>query len=402
MIIETPPTDRTAPRLGVNYTPSRGWFHSWLDFDPAAAARDLDAISALGVDHLRVLPLWPILQPDRTMINTRAVADLLALTDLAAERDLDVSVEVLQGHLSSFDFLPAWVGSWHRRNVFTDPDVVAAQARLVDVLGRELAGRPNALGLGLGNEFGQFAAARHPSAYPLDTAGAGAWLDALLGAAGRAWPTGLHQASFDDDVWFADDHPFTPRLAASRGALTVVHAWVFGGVGRRYGADHPALAQFARYLVELARAWSPPGRAVWLQEVGAPRAAHDGRPLVADAEAFLTDTVGALADAPDLWGITWWASHDVSRDLADFPELEYGLGLIDADNRPKPIGRALAEQAPRIRAARPAPAAGPVVELALAEDGSDRSLGGPESDAFDAWLTERLAGRAPRLRLSTH
>src|SRR4051812_4165324 len=94
-------------RYGVNYTPRRRWFHSWLDFDRAEAREDLAQIASLGLDHVRVFPLWPVLQPNRTALSPRAVDDLAALVDTAAECGLDVMVDGIQGHLSSFDFYPA-------------------------------------------------------------------------------------------------------------------------------------------------------------------------------------------------------------------------------------------------------------------------------------------------------
>lgn len=96
----------SAVRFGVNYTPSEGWFHHWLDFDLDSVRADLDSIAALGLDHIRVFPLWPYFQPNRALIRPRAVEQLLQLVDAAGERGLDVNVDGLQGHLSSFDFLP--------------------------------------------------------------------------------------------------------------------------------------------------------------------------------------------------------------------------------------------------------------------------------------------------------
>ncbi|AUG75552.1 hypothetical protein CFP65_0593 [Kitasatospora sp. MMS16-BH015] len=32
-------------RFGVNYTPTEGWFHHWLDFDLDSIRRDLDSLS---------------------------------------------------------------------------------------------------------------------------------------------------------------------------------------------------------------------------------------------------------------------------------------------------------------------------------------------------------------------
>src|SRR5699024_5735626 len=91
---------------------------------------------------------------------------------------------------------------------------------------------------------------------------------------------------------------------------------------------------FADYIVQLGRAWSEADRPVWLQEIGAPA------PIVPaeDAGEFLRTSIRNTLDTPGLWGVTWWCSHDVDRSLADFPELEYMLGLIDSAGRVKPAG----------------------------------------------------------------
>src|SRR3954463_15741778 len=121
-------------RFGVNYTPSTGWFHSWLDFNPTDVRRDLATIAGLGVDHIRLMPLWPLIQPHRGMIRKGALDDVRTVFAIAEDLGLDVNVDALQGHLSSFDFVPSWLESWHRRNMFTDPDVVASTAAYVRAL----------------------------------------------------------------------------------------------------------------------------------------------------------------------------------------------------------------------------------------------------------------------------
>ncbi|MDO5721532.1 MAG: hypothetical protein Q4P06_03185 [Actinomycetaceae bacterium] len=331
-------------KFGVNYTPRKGWFHSWLDFDPGEVKADFEAIAGLGADHVRIFPLWPLLQPNRTLIRAAGIADVVRTVQIAAECGLDASVDVLQGHLSSFDFLPAWVQTWHRRNLFTDPLVVQGQRALVHELAVALRELPNATGLTLGNEFVQFAATRHPDYDAISSAQARAWLQELLGQAKADWPGGVHVHSHDDDVWFDDTQAFTPQMAVSQGDQTTVHSWVFGRVGPRFGKSAPQLPWFARYLCELAAAWNPTPRPVWLQEIGAPENYID--PI--DAPQFLLDTVDILMGkhgggvSPHLCAITWWCSHDVSRQLADFPALEHSLGLIDEDGNAKPIGDAFA------------------------------------------------------------
>ncbi|MCQ4211998.1 glycoside hydrolase 5 family protein [Streptomyces longispororuber] len=375
-------------RFGVNYTPSQGWFHHWLDFDLDAVRTDLDAIAALGVDHVRVFPLWPVFQPNRSLIRPRAVEHLVALADAAGERGLDVNVDGLQGHLSSFDFLPAWTRTWHRRNLFTDPDVVAAQAAYLRTLASALADRPNFIGMTIGNEIAQFAAGPpHPDPDRISPAQAGSWLERVLAACEEGAPGRLHLHAEYDASWYQDDQPFTPAHAARLGALTAVHSWVFNGTAQRHGKDGPATYGHAAYLVELSKAWAAePHRPVWLQEVGAPQ------PLIPaeHADRFTEATIEAVLDCPDLWGVTWWCSHDVSRDLADFPELEYSLGLLTNDGAVKPAGKAVARLAGEWRGRSPEPA---VRTTALVVDVGDDDLaprrsvcapGGPVFDAFAA------------------
>ncbi|MFC7740273.1 hypothetical protein ACFQXA_03825 [Nocardiopsis composta] len=99
-------------------------------------------------------------------------------------------------------------------------------------------------------------------------------------------------------------------------------------------------------------------------------------------------------------GVTWWCSHDVDRALADFPELEYDLGLLTVDRRPKPLGRRLARIAEELRRERPAPA--PRRTAVRFDPGDpatapDRSVCAPGGPAFEAWA--RLAGAGVRAAL---
>ncbi|MCG6495490.1 glycosyl hydrolase [Kitasatospora sp. A2-31] len=383
------------PRFGVNYTPTAGWFHHWLDFDLDTVRADLDSIAGLGVDHVRVFPLWPVFQPNRTLIRRRAVEQLAALVDAAGERGLDVAVDGLQGHLSSFDFQPSWTRTWHRRNMFTDPDVVAGQAAYLHTLAAALDGRGNFLGMTVGNEVNQFSGEPHPDPDRATPEQVDAWLRRMLDACERGAPGRLHLHASYDAAWYLDEHPFTPWHSARIGAATAVHSWVFNGTAQRYGARSTATAQHAAYLVELAKAWADdPHRPVWLQEVGAP-APHVP---AEDAARFTGDTLAAVLDCPDVWGVTWWCSHDVDRSLADFPELEYGLGLLTTDRRVKPTGARLAEA---VRAARAAPrppqprATAVVVATGDAVTAPKRSVCGPGGPVFEAFMRLAADGARP-------
>ncbi|MFC7259409.1 glycoside hydrolase 5 family protein [Streptomyces lutosisoli] len=383
-----------AVRFGVNYTPSQGWFHHWLDFDLDAVRADLDSIAALGLDHIRVFPLWPYFQPNRTLIRPRAVEQLVALADAAAGRGLDVNVDGLQGHLSSFDFLPAWTQTWHRRNLFTDPEVVEGEAEYLRTLAAALADRPNFIGMTIGNEVNQFAAGPHPDPDRITPEQAGAWLRRLLTACAEGAPGKLHLHASYDAAWYQDDQPFTPEHSARLGAVTAVHSWVFNGTAQRHGRTGVATEHHAAYLIELAKAWADdPHRPVWLQEVGAPA------PLIPaeHAAAFTEATVANALDCPDVWGVTWWCSHDVSRDLADFPELEYSLGLLTNDRQTKPAGETLARI---VKQGRPEAPAARTTALVV-DTAPGRSVCAPGGPVFEAFARLTSDGVRPTTVLAS-
>ncbi|WP_353649472.1 glycosyl hydrolase [Nakamurella sp. A5-74] len=392
-------------RFGVNYTPSVGWFHSWLDYSEYQVARDLEAIAELGVDHVRIFPLWPVVQPNRTLIRPAALRDVASTVRIAGSVGLDVNVDGLQGHLSSFDFVPTWLTTWHRRGMFTDPDVIGSTADYLRALTAAVADQPHLMGITIGNETNQFAHAPHPSPYPVDAPGGHRWAAAMT-AAVREGLGGrddvLVTLAQYDAAWYDDAQPFGPEHAAEHGDATVTHSWVFNGAARHYGPLGPGSVRHAEYLLQLAAAWNPdPLRPNWLQEVGAPTNVVP----VADTPEFLERTVRSAADVQHLLGITWWCSHDVPRSLADFPELEYDLGLLDESNRRKATGDRLAALVADLRG-RPdslPPAVGLIVDDVDAAGTPIPGVrlrcapGGPVPRAWTA-IAER-DGRGPQLVL---
>ena len=147
-------SDRLDPlrhRFGVNYTPSHNWWFCWNDWNPDPIKRDLDAIAALGADHLRILLIWPFFQPNPTWVSPAHLERLDQLVALMGERHLDALVTVFTGQLSGWYFLPPF----HRQSdlFFTDPMTLAAQELLVRELSRTLAPHENVIGFDLGNEI---------------------------------------------------------------------------------------------------------------------------------------------------------------------------------------------------------------------------------------------------------
>lgn len=387
-------------RFGANYTPRSQWMHAWMSLDLDEVRRDFAALADLGLDHLRIFPLWTVLQPNRTLIRDEAVDDVRAVVDVAAEFGLDASVDVIQGHLSSFDFIPSWLFTWHDKNMFTHPDALSGQAELVTRLGERLGGASNFLGFTLGNETNQFSAQTHPSPWPVTEAEAANWITTLLDAAYAAAPAQQHVHSEYDAAWYMDGHGFTPALASRLGDITTVHSWIFNGTAQRYGGRSVASDRHAEYMIELARGFATdPAKPIWLQEVGAPSNCL----TPAQTPDFLEATLRSVARTENLWGVTWWCSHDVSRSLADFPELEYTLGLVDQNGEAKPIGRRFAELIPELRERRPAPArpVGIVVEVDENDTPVSRGAMSPGGTIFQAWVDACEAGADPAIVTSS-
>ncbi|WP_026185022.1 glycoside hydrolase 5 family protein [Salinispora vitiensis] len=369
-------------RLGANYVPSDGWFYSWLDFSADAARRDLEDLASIGLDHVRVFPIWPWIQPNRALLRQRPIDDLLSLIDVAAEFDLGVSVDLLQGHLSSFDFLPSWVLTWHQSSIFTDRAARDGINEYVRRLSTEVATRPNVFAITLGNEVNNLWPAN-----PTTPEASHQWAAELLEVVRTAAPDTLRLHSIFDDAWYAPDHPFHPAEAVELGDLTTVHSWVFNGTSRIDGPLGPATTSHADYLLELAASSAPdPTRPVWLQEVGVPR------PDVPAEQAgeFVARTLATVAANPALWGVTWWSSHDIDRRLSDFPDREYDLGLFTVDHRPKPAALALAEFA-RDTAAHAAAPARPalVAPINPLQEPARRAEVAPGSAFHQEWVKAR-------------
>lgn len=136
---------------------------------------------------------------------------------------------------------------------------------------------------------------------------------------------------------------------------------------------------------------APADRRIWLQEIGAPTPWVPAEGAASFADASIR---GALGN-PAVEAVTWWCSHDVSRELADFPEVEYSLGLFDAQGRVKPVGEAMADIArEQASGSAPIPPATPAPLLVdgLRLDAANRSLLSPRGEIFTQWVDEALAG----------
>ncbi|HEY0804534.1 MAG TPA: twin-arginine translocation signal domain-containing protein [Pseudonocardiaceae bacterium] len=329
-------------RLGLNYTPSRSWWYTWSDWDTASIDADLADIRALGMDHIRIMGLWPELQPNQAFVRGEMVERVHAMLDLAGRHALDVEVTVLDGAISGFLFVPPWLlnnGNGAMTNFYTDPASLAAQRALFTALGKRIGRHPRFLGFDLSNEIYWFTL---PFGIDLAPAVGDVWLRDMFVAAESAAPGRLHVAGIDHLPWLNDDY-FSRDAIATTGSVTANHTWAgWADVFRTYGPMSTPSLHYSEYFIELIKAFqADPHRQVWIEETGVSKVWMDPALIPQWTEASIRN----MASCENLWGITWWSSHEVNPALVGFNPLEYDLGVYTNDRRRKPIGTTIARLA---------------------------------------------------------
>jgi len=331
-------------RFGVNFTPRKRWWYCWLDWDKQAIAEDLSGIAGLGMDHIRIQCLWPLFQPGISSVSDRMLDNLRSLLDAADEAGLDVEITVLNGWMSGISFLPPWVKPLARAengddfNIFTSAKVIEAEKLLFHRIAEAVGGYRRFLGFDLGNELGVLMGMNNPSS----TKDADAWAAHMLSYCDEIAPGKFHVNGTDHSHWF-NDFGFSRATLANTGHATVMHTYIyFDGVLERYKYSDPAALHLADYMVELGYAYQKDlKRRVWTEEIGV---SSKEMPPEFQPE-YMDRQVRNIAATGKSWGITWWSSHDIDPANKSFDNYEYELGLLDLQNRPKPLGRKFKELA---------------------------------------------------------
>lgn len=334
-------------RFGVNYVPSKNWHYSWTEWEEDSIREDLQAIGSLGMDHIRIHCLWPVFQPNINLVSRMALDRLHKLLDMADEVGLDVEITVLDGWMSGIAFYPAFCdySLEGKRNIFTHPAIIQAEKYLLSEIVREIGSHPRFLGFDIGNEINVLSAFGQEVSIPEGNA----WLKDILAYCEEIAPGKLHVVGVDHQPWFMDS-VFSRDILSTTGSMSSVHAWVaFTGALSRYGPMGSGALHLVEYCIELAKAYGGRGRSIWVQEFGA-----SGQWMPEEViPEFAEQTILNALSCDNVWGFTWWCSHDLNPSLGDFHPLEQDLGLLDNHNRVKPAGKRIAEIIKSCRACTP-------------------------------------------------
>jgi len=364
--------------LGVNYWPRRKAMYWWKSFDREEVREEFSIIRDVGLGYVRFFLLWEDFQPEPDRVDPVRLRDLETVSDVAADLGLMLEPTLFCGHMSGPNWAPAWllggqpaapgsrplvsggrVANRTIRNIYVDPEVVAAEERLVRAVAERLAGHPALWAWSLGNEPDLFC-------QPPTAADGRAWAKRMVGLIheadpGRPVTIGLHTADVERDVGLRAD------LLAEVTDFSVMHAYSIYAPW----AKHPLDSDVVPFANALTAALA--GRPVLFEEHGLCTAApgqpshYESYPIMGrerqqffpseeDGARYYQEVLGKLLKVGSL-GAFGWCFADYVPELWDRPPCdqfvhERFFGLVRPDGSLKPVAdviRAFAATRPNVQ-----------------------------------------------------
>jgi len=308
------------------------------DWDRGSIAADLDDIASLGMDHIRIMLIWSELQPNATYVRGELLDRLEEMLELAAQRNLDVEVTVLNGAVSGVLFVPPYLisnSNGQIRNVLTDPFAIEREQWVLTQIAERAMAHGNFLGFDLSNEIHWFAI---PLGMHATQQQGDAWHDALFATCDQVAPGKVHVSGIDHWPW--QNNAYWTRTGLGRaGTMTANHTWAgWTGVIQNYGALSTASTHYSEYFIEVIKAFHADlARQVWIEETGVSTVWMDA----ADIPPWTQSSIENMVSCDHFFGVTWWDSHDLNPKVSGYVNLEYDLGLFTNDRKLKPIGKTI-------------------------------------------------------------
>lgn len=314
-------------KFGVNYVPPRQWFYSWQDVNLDYVKEDFEAIKSLGVDHIRLHLRWDLFQPNPVYVPDVLLKKLEAMLNIALENELDVYISVFTGWMSGFWFLPSYT---YGKNIISDDSMIEAESYLLKVLSAYLMECPSFKGIDLGNELNVYG-----MWHPFSIQEGDRWLKYFTEYCATLFPGKEVVLGVDHQPWFEDKY-FSRGVLANTGTMTSLHTWIRFCGATDFGIDSNEVLSLQEFNIELANAYATNlNRKVWLQEFGVVSQWMDESKF----RDFIYKSMLNATRSDNLWGFTWWCSHEFSKDYKMFDPSEFEFGLLTKENKLKPLGQ---------------------------------------------------------------
>ena len=319
-------------RFGANYVPSKGWFYSWMDSDVTSTREDFIAIKDIGFDHIRLHLRWDLFQPNPSYYPDCVYDKLEKMLAIAEEVGLDVYITVFTGWMSGFWFMPSYIRDMH---AITNDEMVKYECKYIDRLAERVVKHKSFCGIDLGNEFNVY----QMFIKDFKVEEGDKWLNYMTNYVMDKFPGKEVVLGVDHQPWFGDVQ-FSRKCLATTGTLTSLHTWIEFTGARGFGQDSTEVFSLPEFNVELANAYADDlDRKVWLQEFGVIRTWLDESKY----ENFVRTTIFNALRSDNIWGFTWWCSHDINQEFDVIHPMEKEFGLLTVNNELKPLGKYVKE-----------------------------------------------------------
>ena len=165
--------------LGINYWASENAINMWSDWNADVVDKDFKKIKDVGLDYIRVFPLWSVFQPlcsinhnsdvieyrfgeeplpdtesGRAGVSEEACEKFEIMCQLAQKHGLKVIVGLITGHMSGRYYAPPAFSS---KNPLTDYTTIKWEIRFIKYFVSRFKNQPCIAGWDLGNEVNGFA-----------------------------------------------------------------------------------------------------------------------------------------------------------------------------------------------------------------------------------------------------
>jgi endo-1,4-beta-mannosidase len=251
--------------LGVNYWPRRKAVYWWRDFDAGEVREEFSIIRDLGLNVVRLFPLWDEFQPEPTVVSSAALKNLITVADIAEGNGLGLDVTFFVGHMSGPNWSPRWLlggdlpfsgaNTWIKdivsgyqrvdqgyRNMFHDAVALDAERLLLKTVVGALKDHDGVWMWNLGNEPDLFA-------WPNSSAEGAAWVKEMTGLikdidTEHPVTVGLHGDGLHHDNGLRIDKVYAHTDVAVMHAYPMYTPW----------ARHPLDPDFASFCCALTAA----------------------------------------------------------------------------------------------------------------------------------------------------
>ncbi|MDO9255673.1 MAG: hypothetical protein Q7U54_09185 [Bacteroidales bacterium] len=324
---------------GANYSPSTGWFQILDNWNAKAIEQDMDSLSSIGVDFIRFMPLWYLMQPEKNKIDQQKVDRLNELITIAGKRNIQVQPTLITGWLCGGIFNPYWV----TKEMFTDPEQIKAETWYIENVAKSLKNNPYIHSYDFGNEINALKAVGGFTGNPAQTK---TWMAEIYKAFKKGDPERLVTngigTGFDNDFPIENISLASDYMSAH--SYSYFHATI---------ADDPWFGLRTTYSANLMIAWAKmAGKPVLMQETGV---SGDWMSQQKRANYLELSYFSCWADGAA--GFVWWCSHDIDTAFhvkpdvkgrqmkggGTFDALEYQMGLFDVNNKKHPVAERFKE-----------------------------------------------------------